>query len=244
VLPALTSKGLWRGELVIDRRQGVPVPVSLVVVAHTRSDGQLERMSFVARDITEQRALHDQLSRDAHSDPLTGLANRRVFYAELARTLEAARGSGAPVVALYIDLDGFKLVNDRFGHEAGDQVLVIVAQRLQQHLRNRDVLARMGGDEFALICPELSSERAALDVAERLTTAVSEPLWLQGVSEPVRIGMSTGIAFAPHAELDAETIVRRADRAMYDAKHNHNGGFQLVTLGIPGPRSESSSAVL
>ena len=243
-VPALDGKGLWRGELVIERPDRIAVPVSQVVVAHKRSDGQVERLSFVARDITEQRALHDQLSRDANHDALTGLANRRLFHATLDRAVQNARETRSPLAALFIDLDGFKQVNDTFGHDAGDQVLAVVAQRLQQHLRHNDVLARMGGDEFALLCPDVSSEMAALEVAARLTAAVREPMNLRGVPQPLTIGMSTGIAYTDGDALDADVLLRAADEAMYQAKKANKGGYQLLNLAIPAPRQPSGQAVL
>ncbi|MDP9182865.1 MAG: GGDEF domain-containing protein [Actinomycetota bacterium] len=242
--PALAGKGLWRGELVIERPDRIAVPVSQVVVAHKRSDGQVERLSFVARDITEQRALQDQLSRDATHDMLTGLANRRLFHLTLDQAVQTARDNRSPLAALFIDLDGFKQVNDTFGHDAGDQVLTVVAQRLQQHLRHNDVLARMGGDEFALLCPDVSSEAAALEVAARLTAAVNEPMNLPGVPRPLTVGMSTGIAYTDGDDFDADVLLRSADEAMYQAKWANKGGYQLLNLTIPAPRPSSDQAAL
>jgi diguanylate cyclase (GGDEF)-like protein len=232
-LPTLEGKGLWRGELVLAGPDGVAVPVSQVVVAHTRSDGVIERLSFVARDITEQRALHDQLTRDAQHDALTGLANRRLFYNELERAL--SREEAHPVV-LFVDLDGFKQVNDTFGHEAGDAILTAVANRLRSHVREHEVVARMGGDEFAILCPDLADGQAGLELAERLTAAVGEPIRVRGLTEPLFIGMSTGVAVAPGRDVSVEDIIRHADVAMYTAKRTNRGSAQLLPLAIPAPR--------
>jgi diguanylate cyclase (GGDEF)-like protein/PAS domain S-box-containing protein len=236
--PALEGCGLWRGELVLSPPDGLAMPVSQVVVAHTRSDGQVERLSFVARDITEQRALHDRLARDAHHDPLTGLANRRLFHSALAEAV----ASGDPVVALFIDLDGFKQINDGFGHDVGDAVLVTVAQRLQQHLRPQDLLARMGGDEFALLCRDVRSAAAATDLAVRLTAAVSEPIQLAEVASMLRVGMSTGIAYATGDHDDPDLLIRTADAAMYEAKRAGKGAHRLVEL-LPRQRPASDPEV-
>jgi diguanylate cyclase (GGDEF)-like protein len=164
----------------------------------------------------QQRAEH----RATH-DPLTGLANRLLFDDRLHRVLARARRHPEPFAVLLLDLDGFKAVNDDHGHAAGDAVLVAVAHRLRRGVRGADTAARIGGDEFAVIVEELSSEVDATAVAARLHTALLEPVTLPDGST-VRVGASVGVVVhvpeAGAAAPSAATVVARADAAMYRAK--------------------------
>ncbi|MCU0282478.1 MAG: EAL domain-containing protein [Candidatus Nanopelagicales bacterium] len=168
----------------------------------------------VLHDVTEHRRAEQHLDRAARHDPLTGLINR----AELLRRLGAVDAStDGPVIAVvFLDLDGFKLVNDTRGHQVGDELLVAVARRIRAAIRPEDALARIGGDEFVVICPRLEQAQDARAVAERVRATLDQPLSVEGRSH--RISMSVGIATAAADAVDPTDLLRQADMAMYRAK--------------------------
>jgi diguanylate cyclase (GGDEF)-like protein len=175
--------------------------------------------------VTEQRALQEQLAHQALHDPLTGLANRRLFFDRLDLARARARRSGGVLGVLFMDLDGFKAINDSLGHEAGDEVLVTVAGRLRAAMRAADTLARLGGDEFAVLCEDLTGRDDLIRIAERLTKAVGEPFQVEGT--PVSVGMSIGIAVAAQPSASPDELLRQADAAMYRAKSAGKRRWQL-----------------
>lgn len=172
-------------------------------------------VALILRDITERRDAQRQLAQMARHDMLTGLANRRHFEEQLAAAAARAGRSGAPLALLYLDLDGFKRVNDNLGHEAGDQLLVAVAQRLKAGVRASDTVSRLGGDEFTVILEDAGSDADRLQQCERLLDALSRPHRLGG--REVLATPSIGIAvYRPGESLEA--LRQRADAAMYEAK--------------------------
>ncbi|HEV7456118.1 MAG TPA: GGDEF domain-containing protein [Roseococcus sp.] len=172
---------------------------------------------LLLRILRERNALAGQLAAAARHDPLTGLPNRTGFAEEVARALARAAREGGPVAAAMLDLDRFKRINDGWGHAAGDAVLRGAAEALRQAMRPDDVLARMGGEEFALLLPGLDAE-AALPVIERLRAAVEQAVPHPGGGAE-RVTLSAGVATmeAPHAEA-LEAALRSADGALYAAK--------------------------
>ncbi|MBL7255693.1 GGDEF domain-containing protein [Paractinoplanes lichenicola] len=197
--------------LAIEWLRGMPIDVPVIVAGCTvlfllviaRLDGLVRLLAGALRAVEEQ----------ATTDQLTGLANRRRFHDRWAAALGESVG---PTALLYIDLDGFKPVNDTCGHEAGDAVLVAVAQRINTIVRTGDVVARLGGDEFAVILPWTDDETAKT-VADRIVAALSEPF--DTPARPVYIGASIGVITACSGA-NPETELRRADTAMYTAKNN------------------------
>ena len=172
------------------------------------------RALVILHDVTEQWTARDQLDRRARHDPLTGLINR----AELLNQLGSVDPvSGGPLVGvIYLDLDGFKLVNDTRGHQVGDELLVAVARRIRAVLRPEDSLARIGGDEFVILSTRVADPQDLSAVAERVRSTLDEPVSVEGRAH--RISMSVGIALAPAQQLDADNLLRQADMAMYRAK--------------------------
>jgi len=173
--------------------------------------GTAERIACVGIDVTDQRRAEAQLRRYAETDLLTGLGNRRSLFEAMSRALEpTAQGCGL----LYCDLDGFKAVNDRLGHLAGDQLLVAAGERMRTAVRSGDLVARIGGDEFVVLCPG-AGPAALARLAERLRAAVGAPYELPtGTAE---VGVSIGSALAPAGSTPDEVLLR-ADHAMYAAK--------------------------
>ncbi len=207
-----------------------------VLIAWSREHGpapsvhrySLEVMAQSLRLILQWRAQVTELELAARIDPLTGIANRAGFFEVLQRRAESATLADADHIAvLYVDLDGFKAVNDQHGHTVGDAVLAIVAQRISHALRASDVVARLGGDEFAVLCRESASQTDVTGVADRITAAVAEPIEIDG--ETIEIGASIGIASSRREDVRASPgrLVDRADRALYRAKAAGRGRWYL-----------------
>ena len=163
----------------------------------------------------EAEAVAERFSRDALHDPLTGLANRTLLLDRLDLALAGADRGAGRVGLLFLDLDGFKTVNDKLGHSAGDRLLVEVARRLRAVVRARDVVARLGGDEFVVLCEDVADEAALTRLADAVSTVTREPLVLSG--RRVSVTSSTGVRLASGGER-ADVVLRDADAAMYDAK--------------------------
>jgi diguanylate cyclase (GGDEF)-like protein len=171
----------------------------------------------------EREAAAARMTQMAHYDGLTGLPNRRLFTDRLTQALGRARRRKRRVAVLFVDLDGFKPVNDILGHAVGDLVLKELATRLRGALREEDTLARIGGDEFTVILEEVTRREDSVRVAERLLAAVTPPLEVEG--QEVVVGASVGIAMSPDDGADAATLVKNADMAMYRAKQSGRGVF-------------------
>lgn len=173
-----------------------------------------ERMNAQLR--AERDADRLRLAALASQDDLTGLANRRQFHTTLLQACARCDRTEQQLAVLYIDLNGFKHINDSLGHGAGDQVLVRVAQRLRDSLRLQDFVARLGGDEFAVILEPAGSRESVREVEEKLLACIQQPIPLQG--QTVRVGASIGVALYPADAAHAEQILRRADAEMYRVK--------------------------
>jgi diguanylate cyclase (GGDEF)-like protein/PAS domain S-box-containing protein len=199
--------------------------VHVEVIADNRlADPAVRGLLLSLRDIGERRALEEQLRHQAFHDPLTGLANRTLFGQRLDAALSAASDSDKDVALLFLDLDDFKTINDSLGHDAGDELLRIVARRIASVLRAEDLASRQGGDEFAVLLCDVDDERAALTVAERLAAALTPELELSG--RALSISASIGLVMAePGAR--ADELLRNADIAMYSAKSNAKGGIRV-----------------
>jgi diguanylate cyclase (GGDEF)-like protein len=183
-------------------------------------DGTYRGGVVFVTDVTERRALEQRLAEEARRDPLTGVANRKELFEVLSPILE----QGALTAALYVDLDGFKEVNDRFGHTLGDDLLCSVAARIRGAIRAVDTVARVGGDEFVVVCRDLEGTDEAVAIGRRIREALTQPFGLN--VGPVGIDSSIGIAFgrAP----DADNLLARADQALYRAKRKGRGRIEIT----------------
>lgn len=185
----------------------------------------------LARDVTEEVRLRARLQDMAYYDSLTGLANRRLLREKAEQALREARRRGRRVALLYLDLQRFKAINDSFGHEAGDRALVEVARRLSGALRKADVVARVGGDEFAILLTEAGEEReGAVRAARRVMEVFDDPISVGG--RDVHLGGSIGIALHPDTAEDFETLMAHADMAMYEAARERGTTFQVYRPSI------------
>lgn len=182
--------------------------------------GELRGYRGIVRDVSDQIAYQQQLLEMAYRDPLTGLGNRKAFDEQLGQALLRAGSGGSELALLYLDLDRFKEVNDRFGHDIGDALLRTVAERVHSTLRQPDKAYRLGGDEFAVLLED-SQENNPQRLAERLLAALVQPIALNGERIDF-VTPSIGIALYPRHAGDAEGLVRAADSAMYEAKRQRN----------------------
>jgi diguanylate cyclase (GGDEF)-like protein/PAS domain S-box-containing protein len=194
---------------------------SLWCAAHwinlSHSDQSMDGAIMVLTNATARRQQDERLWTLAHHDALTDLPNRSLFWDRLGQALRRAKRRESGAAVLWIDLDGFKAVNDSLGHAAGDALLQQVAQRLKSRMRDSDTVARMGGDEFSVILPDITESESAVRVATELVASLAEPFDLpQG---PARISGSIGVALYPQHAETAETLTQYADMAMYTAKH-------------------------
>jgi len=221
ILAALAETGGWSGELRQRRADGQEIEVLGSITGLFDWHGRLTGAVAVNRDVTDQRRKEHMALRDA----LTGLPNRRFLLDYLREALTRCAAGSGPVAVLFLDLDGFKLVNDTLGHEAGDEVLRVTAQRLDGALRRHDVVARLGGDEFVAITEEVGDRDNAEDVARRLIASAAEPIDVGG-GQLARIVPSIGIAIVGPdraAQLTPDELIREADAAMYVAKRGKCG---------------------
>jgi len=205
------------------RRDGTTFPAEVNSYRVPDGSGKAGFVTSTVRDISERVAYEAQLEHLALHDSLTGLANRTLLYDRLQQTLAGARRNGESLAVLLLDLDHFKDINDTFGHHVGDGVIREVAVRLTAILRGVDTLARLGGDEYALLLPK-TDLLGALETATKLTYALEQPIDLD--EQRVHVGASIGIALYPDHAADPDTILRHADVAMYSAKQA-NGGYAV-----------------
>jgi len=186
-----------------------------------------DKVLAISRDITTRKQAEAQLTWQATHDSLTGLPNRVLFYDRLNSTLSESRRYHHRFALLYIDIDGFKPVNDSLGHAAGDQLLIELARRLQKCVRSSDTVARLAGDEFAIIIRHCEGEEVATKLADKLLHAVAQPFVLDAGS--VQVSASIGIALGEGEGMDADRLVHEADAAMYEVKDQGKGGYRLYS---------------
>jgi diguanylate cyclase (GGDEF)-like protein/PAS domain S-box-containing protein len=182
-----------------------------------------ETFVLVFDDVSERKRMADRLRTQAELDYMTGLANRLLFERTLEADIAEAQGSGLHLALLYVDLDGFKAVNDRHGHAFGDEMLRYVAHRVAGVVRQSDMCARLGGDEFAVLLRDVSDVALAETVARKIVDTLSEPFACGGIQ--LSIGASVGIALYPIDGHSPDMLIRAADRAMYRAKRDGNKKF-------------------
>ncbi|WP_370280234.1 putative bifunctional diguanylate cyclase/phosphodiesterase [Pontibacterium sp.] len=221
----LQENGQWQGEVWNRRKNGELYPEWLSISALPDAHGKPHRYIGILSDITSLKRAHAQVEHLAMHDPLTGLPNRRMFMENLERLMAHAQRSGQLLALLFIDLDGFKLVNDSLGHHVGDRLLQSVATCLKSQLRADDLLARMGGDEFVLLVNGYDSP----DQLAKIATKILHVLQHQDgqPSGRIEIGASIGIALFPENVDDGDQLIRNADMAMYRAKENGKNQYHF-----------------
>ncbi|MFC5549213.1 diguanylate cyclase domain-containing protein [Massilia aerilata] len=184
---------------------------------HPRQWGKPSHYVGIFSDVTIQKIQAQHLDQIAHYDPLSGLPNRRLLADRLRQAMARARREGTRVAVAYMDLDGFKAVNDKHGHQLGDRLLVAVGRRMQQLVREFDTVCRLGGDEFVVVIGDVRQSDECLPLIARLLAAVAEPVFVDNTR--LCVTGSIGVSFYPLDEdIDADQLMRQADQAMYRAK--------------------------
>jgi diguanylate cyclase (GGDEF)-like protein/PAS domain S-box-containing protein len=226
----LQAEGHWEGEVWNRHQSGQAFPQWLVMSAVPDEAGAVRRFIGVFHDITERKEAEERLRRMAYHDPLTGLANRASLEDHLETTLRQVRRRGSSLALLYLDVDGFKGINDHYGHAVGDQVLQDVARSLEDQLRGTDAcIARVGGDEF-LVLAEEAEETAGVALARSLLGAFEQPFPLPDGGKAA-LGLSIGIRVVAADEADAgdlQGLIKEADDAMYAAKARDRSSYHLA----------------
>ena len=215
---------------VLWRRDGTPLPVEYWSHPVLREGKQVGAVvTFI--DISQRLAAAAQLEHLAHHDPLTTLPNRALFQSRLSHAINVARRHGTRLGLLFMDLDGFKHINDSLGHPAGDELLQAIAQRLSSNLRKVDTLARLGGDEFVVLLEEIDGPKEAAMVAQNLLALLHQPFHLSGGHE-VFSSASIGISLFPDDAADTTQLLRNADAALYQAKSQGRATYHFYTEAL------------
>ncbi len=214
--------GHWRGELLIGRQSNEQFPAMVLVNGIKKADGSISHYVIMFVDISDHKQLEDELRYHAEIDPLTSLPNRKLFFQRLDTAIASANRFNYNVALLYLDLDGFKQINDSLGHGQGDNVLIEVAGRLMNCVREVDTVARLGGDEFVVILNGTSKELIA-ETAQRILDSLTMTVQEENIELPV--SASIGIAIYPEDNTNPLMLLKFADEAMYRAKYKGKRQF-------------------
>lgn len=221
---------VWRGHLSNRHKGGEIFDVDQTISPICDGRGEVTHFFVIYEDITERLRSEQHLAQLAMFDSLTGLPNRSQFQTRLAEAFARARRSGKSLAVMLVDLDHFKNVNDMLGHAGGDELLSLVARCMRSQVRDTDTLARLSGDEFAVLIEDLQRPEQAIDSAQRLLEAASGPFTVLGAT--VQIGASVGIAVSGDPEDSPERLLRNADLAMYQAKSRGRSRFQFFDAAM------------
>lgn len=225
---AMLEKGHWYGE-IWNRCKSGEVYAELVTISAVRdASGTTQNYVALFTDITQIKEHQLQLEHIANYDALTGLPNRLLLADRLQQAMSQSERRGQSLAVVYLDLDGFKAVNDNYGHQLGDKLLIAVSQRMKDALREGDSLARIGGDEFIAIVVDLEQISSCESVLERLLNAASASVTLGDAA--VQVSASLGVTFYPHDMVDADQLVRHADNAMYIAKQMGKNRYHVFDV--------------
>src|SRR5262245_3337576 len=211
-------------------KDGRRICVSVGVSPIRNESGDVVGVASIARDITARKEAESRIQHLAYFDALTGLPNRTLFQDRMQQAVALAKRQNRMLAVHFLDLDHFKSVNDSRGHPQGDAVLRAVADRLQRAIRASDTVARIAGDEFAVIQTDLAQTEAAATLAGRLLTVISEPIHIH--HQPVQTTISIGIAIYPQDDPSGDQLLSHSDRAMYVAKKRGRNDFAFFSDGI------------
>jgi diguanylate cyclase (GGDEF)-like protein/PAS domain S-box-containing protein len=221
----LSTTGEWQGEIWNQRKSGEIFPEVLSIVAVKDAEGDLQHYVGAFSDISMIKQHEADLDRIAHYDMLTSVPNRRLLRDRLDQSIAHTIRHGKNLAVCYLDLDGFKPINDQFGHEAGDLMLVQTARRLESMSRAEDTVARLGGDEFVLLWNDIDSKSDCIHALDRVLETISQPINLNG--ESISVSASIGVTLYPDDKVDADSLLRHADHAMYTAKQLGKNRYQI-----------------
>ena len=223
----ITTKKQFRGEMDYTTASGQKAFYDYILVPAFNRDGEVEAVAGTARNITERKAIEDLNWHKANYDSLTGLPNRRLMGDRLEQDIKHAGRISAQIALLFIDLDHFKAANDNFGHDAGDILLRLAAERIRACVRETDTVARLGGDEFTVILQGLGDIEHVERVAEKIVESIARPFEISGHS--VHISSSIGVAIFPDDSSTPDQLLKNADEAMYVAKAEGRNKFRFFS---------------
>jgi diguanylate cyclase (GGDEF)-like protein/PAS domain S-box-containing protein len=229
----------WHGDIVNIRQNGIRYTVNQTITPLLNANSQVSHCVAILEDITERKIAEERIRHTANYDLLTDLPNRGLFFDRLGQALALARRDGLAGALLFLDLDHFKEVNDQLGHAAGDSLLIAVARRLRDQVRESDTVARLGGDEFTVILPSLRDGNDAVRVADNILAAIAQPFLLAGGK--AKVGVSIGIALFPAHGNTVEHILNAADNAMYLAKKAGRNCYIFATTETSLPAETTIS---
>lgn len=236
---ALTENGEWQGEVWNRRKNGTLYPQALSITCFRNAEGEVQNYIGTFTDISQRKAIEQELEHMAQSDSLTDLPNRRVLLERIEHELAVVRRHRCRKLALiYLDLDHFKEINDTYGHGIGDQVLITVARRLNDAVREIDLVSRLGGDEFVIFVANDDADEleiAVAHLAERVIELIAEPVVIAG--ETLSLTTSLGIAVAPVDTRDKDQLLEYADLALYQAKQQGRNRYQFFALWMAEKRT-------
>ncbi len=227
---SLKQKKTWRGEVWNRRKSGEIYAELLSIAAICDDDGKVLRYVGVFSDISHLKAHEADLDRVAHYDALTGIPNRVLLADRMRQAIAQTAREQSMMVVCYLDLDGFKLINDSMGHEAGDQVLVEVAKRIENTIRGGDTVARLGGDEFVVLLLWKDKDEKCVATLERLLVAIAQPVTVKDTY--CTLSASIGVSIYPLDDEDPDTLLRHADQAMYVAKQSGKNRFYIYDTAL------------
>lgn len=220
----------WRGEIWNRRKSGETYTELLSISAITGADGKVQRYVGVFSDISYLKEHEAELSRIAHYDALTGIPNRVLLADRMKQAIAQTARDRSLMAVCYLDLDGFKPINDTLGHDAGDRVLVEVAKRIGRAIRGGDTVARLGGDEFVVLLLDIEREDECITTLERLLSVISQPMEINGT--PVALGASIGVSIYPQDDENPDILLRHADQAMYVAKQSGKNRYHIFDSAL------------
>ena len=221
----LLAKGHWRNEMWSRRKNGEVYPEMMTISAVKSATGILQHCVSLGTDITELKAYQGQLEHIAHFDVLTNLPNRALLADRLGQAMVQCQRNHRKLAVAFMDLDGFKEINDNHGHDVGDKLLIEVSQRMKVSLREGDTLARIGGDEFIAVMNNLEKPEDSMPILEGLLQAAAVPVNVDNMV--LKVSASIGVSICPEDGLDADQLMRHADQAMYEAKQAGKNRYRL-----------------
>lgn len=221
---SILSTGEWQGAIWNRRKSGEIYHEWLSISTVRDHDGKPVQYVGISTDMSRMHHVETAVERLAHYDALTGLPNRLLLNSRIQKTWERAHRDGKPFAVMFLDLDGFKAVNDSLGHPVGDELLKVVAARLRENMRETDTIARLGGDEFLIVLEDVGRDEI-VSVAEQLIERISAPVDL-GLAEPVCVGLSLGWSHYPEHADNVPALIRQADEALYQVKRSGRGAWR------------------
>jgi diguanylate cyclase (GGDEF)-like protein/PAS domain S-box-containing protein len=235
-LPATLEHGIWNGESAVLAADGTQVPVSQVIVGHRDSEGRLRFRSTIARDIRDRKAYEARIQHMANYDSLTGMPNRSLLGDRAVRAIAHAKRSGRACGLIVLNIDRFKLLNDSYGHAAGDSLLKLLAERVARSVREVDTTARLGADVFAVLAVDLARPDDILAIARKIHECTTAAFAIEG--RGVHVSLSVGASIFPKDGDDFELLLRNADAAMHRVKEGGGNWIQFYAAAMTREATE------